>query len=185
MAFLFLPGTIVHEFAHAAFAQALGVYVGETELMPKIVGRNIKLGSVRVAACDPFRRFLIGIAPIVTGVAIIFLTLGIYQKFGDTFSWWAVLLVYYLIFQIGNSMFSSRRDLEGAIELLIALVLVFGLLYLLGVQFSFEKLSAFLDRSASFFSFANEAFIKIILVDISVIAVAALGNAVFKKRHIV
>ena len=31
LAVLFLPGTIVHEFAHAAFAHALGVYVGEIE----------------------------------------------------------------------------------------------------------------------------------------------------------
>ena len=153
--------------------------------MPKIEGKNIKLGSVQVAGCDPFRRFLIGVAPVITGTALIFLTLGIFQKLGYGFGWWAALLVYYLIFQIGNTMFSSRRDLEGAIELLAALVLVFGLLHLLGVQFSFEKLPNLLEKSVSFFRFANGAFIKIILVDLTVIAAAIGGNVIFRRRLIV
>ena len=182
MAFLFLPGTVVHEFAHAAFAHALGVYVGEISLLPKIEGKNLKLGSVQVAETDPFRRFLIGAAPVVAGMALIFLTLGIFQKFGADFAWWASLLVYCLIFQIGNAMFSSRRDLEGAVEFLIAVFLVFGILYLFGIKFSVEWVGGVLQRLESFFIFGSDALVKIVLLDTGVILAAALGNAVLKHR---
>src|SRR5580704_5390415 len=60
LAFLFFPGTVIHELAHALFAGLLGVHVGEIEFMPKIEGDKVKLGSVQIAQTDPIRRFLIG-----------------------------------------------------------------------------------------------------------------------------
>lgn len=182
LAFLFLPGTVVHEFAHAAFAQALGVRVGRIELLPKIEGKDIKLGSVQVAETDPFRRFFIGIAPIAAGMAVIFLTLAIYQRLASDLPFWTIAEVYYLVFEIGNSMFSSRRDLEGVIELLAALFLVFGILYLFGVKFSAQWILGILPKFEPFFGFGAKALLKIVLLDIGVILAAALGNAVLKRR---
>lgn len=181
MAFLFLPGTVVHEFAHAAVAHALGVYVGEISLMPKVEHKAVKLGSVQIESTDPFRRFFIGVAPVVVGLALMFLALAIYQRFAEGFPLWAVLLVYYVIFEVGNGMFSSRRDMEGALELAVSLVLVFGILYLLGVRFSTEGIFGFLQKSGAFFKFGADALLKIVLVDIGVILAAVSGNAVLRR----
>jgi hypothetical protein len=182
MAFLFIPGTAVHEFAHASVAQMLGVHVGEIDLMPKIEGKHIKLGTVQVQDTDPFRRFLIGIAPIFVGLTLIFIVLFIYQRFGEDWPWWAVLLVYYAVFQVGNGMFSSRRDMEGAIELGIALLLVSGILYLFGVRFSLGWAQNFIINSKDFFQFASGAILKIVILDLVVVGIAAILNKLFQRR---
>lgn len=182
MAFLFMPGTVVHEFAHAAVASGLGVYVGEIDLMPKVEGKHVKLGTVQIAETDPFRRFFIGIAPILFGLTVIFLVLALFQKFETNFTWWGVLLVYYCIFEIGNGMFSSRRDMEGAIELLVALALVFGLLYFFGIRFSLDWLQNAITNSSGFFEFASLAIGKIVLIDVGVMTLAIFTNRVLLGR---
>src|SRR5689334_22124684 len=64
LAFLFFPGTLIHELAHMFMAAMLFVRVGKIELFPQKQGNSIKLGSVAIAHTDPFRRSLIGLAPI-------------------------------------------------------------------------------------------------------------------------
>lgn len=172
MAFLFMPGTVVHEFAHAAVASGLGVYVGDIDLLPKVEGKYVKLGTVQIAQTDPFRRFFIGVAPIVLGLVVIFLILFLFQKFEPEFAWWGIVFGYYIIFEIGNGMFSSRRDMEGAVELLIALIVVAGVLYLLGVRFSLDWLQNFIISASSFFEFASWAIAKIVALDILLIIIA-------------
>lgn len=176
MAAVFLPGTIVHEFAHASVAQLMGVYVGDIELMPVIEGNGVKLGSVKIADTDPFRRFLIGTAPVFVGLVLIFLVLVIFQRFGQDWPLWAVFLIYYTIFQVGNSMFSSRRDMEGAIELFIAIAIVAGILYFFGVRFSFDWTASALSSSLEFFGFAAGALLKIVILDL-VVVISAFGLA--------
>ena len=176
MAVLFLPGTIVHEFAHATVAQFMGVPVGDIELMPVIDGNSVKLGSVKVAQTDPFRRFLIGMAPVFVGLILIFTVLVIYQRFGGDWPLWGVFLVYYAIFEVGNNMFSSRRDMEGAIELFVAIAIVFGILYFFGVRFSFDWAGSAINNFADFFSFATGALLKIVILDLVIIIIAFTFN---------
>ncbi len=183
MAFLFLPGTIIHEFAHAAVAQTLGVYVGEVNLMPKVEGDQIKLGTVQIAETDPFRRFLIGAAPLVVGITLLFLALAIFQRFGIDSAWWGVAIFYYFVFQVGNSMFSSKRDMEGAIELGIALLIVAGILYLVGLRFPVKDL---LENLATTFSdllkLGNDVLLKVVSLDFLAFLIFRFGNAIAKKR---
>ncbi len=70
-----LPGVVVHELSHWLMAKILGVRVGKLSIGPvrKARSRRVTLGSVRVAAVDPLRASLIGLAPLLGGTAIILL----------------------------------------------------------------------------------------------------------------
>lgn len=123
MAVIFLPGTIIHELAHLLFAGVMLVPVGEINLVPKIEGENVKLGSVQIGQTDPLRRTVVGVAPVLMGllcIGAIFLII----PFGKDIPWWQIGLGLFLIFEIGNTMFSSKKDIEGVIGFLIAITLV-------------------------------------------------------------
>src|SRR5690349_5362698 len=65
LALMFVPGTLVHELSHILVAGAMLVPVGEISITPKVEGDRIKLGTAEVGECDPFRRAIIGIAPVL------------------------------------------------------------------------------------------------------------------------
>ena len=135
LAFLFFPGTLLHELSHAIAAGLLGVAVGTIEFIPKVEGEHVKLGSVQIAQTDPIRRFFIGAAPFFFGTIILLGLLFFAVQnhfFHNTFF---VILTGYFVFEIGNTMFSSRKDMEGALELFGAIILLLIVLYLLGVKF--------------------------------------------------
>lgn len=134
LAFLFFPGTLIHELAHALMAGVLFVPVGRIDLFPKIEGNGVKLGSVGIGHTDPFRRFLIGVAPFLFGT---FLLLGIisYAVQNNLFSdYLFVLFIGYVVFEIGNTMFSSKKDMEGAVELLVIVAFFCVVFYVLGAR---------------------------------------------------
>ncbi len=132
LAIIFLPGTIIHELAHLLFAGVTMVPVGEMSVVPEIGDKEVRLGSVQIGQTDPFRRALVGVAPIIFGLfciasVFIFLPLG-----KASTPLWQTILGLYLIFEVGNTMFSSKKDLEGMIVfvgtflvLMLALVAVF------------------------------------------------------------
>jgi hypothetical protein len=134
IAFLFFPGTVIHELAHFLMAGMLLVPVGHMEFWPKIEGDHVKLGSVSVAQTDIFRRFLIGSAPFLFGTTLL---LGMLffaaqnQLFSNTLY---TIILGYVAFEIGNTMFSSRKDMEGALELLGVVAFFVLSFYFLGVR---------------------------------------------------
>lgn len=134
LAFIFLPGTLIHELSHYFMAHLLLVPVSKIELLPKKEGDHIKLGSVGIGKTDPFRRLLIGVAPFLTGTSIILTILFL----ADERSIWAISyalpILVYTLFEIGNTMFSSRKDLEGALLVLIIILSLFATFYLLGLK---------------------------------------------------
>jgi hypothetical protein len=131
IAFLFLPGTLLHELAHYLMAKILFVYAGQISLLPKLEGEMLKMGSVQVGHTDPLRKLLIGVAPLIAGCAIL---LGIYYFFstrtGILYSW-QILIPIVATFEIANTMFSSRKDMEGT----LGLFLVLGISVLIGLIF--------------------------------------------------
>lgn len=126
LSFLFLPGVIIHELSHFFMAIILFVEVSDIEFLPKIINDRVKLGSVAIAKTDPIRRLLIGFSPIISGLSIFFF-LGYY--FGGN-----IIFLFYLLFAIANTMFSSKKDLEGALALFLVVVILFLAFYILGFR---------------------------------------------------
>jgi hypothetical protein len=120
LAVIFLPGTIIHELAHLLFAGIMLVPVGEMNVVPEIEGQGVKLGSVQIGRTDPFRRVIIGAAPVLLGILLIF-SIFLFVKIGLS-PWWQVGLGLYLLFEIGNTMFSSKKDLEGCVLFAILVI---------------------------------------------------------------
>lgn len=134
LAIIFLPGTIVHEFSHAVIAALLRVPVGKMELLPEFDDNNLKLGSVTVGKTDIVRNFFIGIAPFIFGAIILFCV--IYLILVHLFSFGVIIYIFlfYLIFTISNTMFSSKKDMEGAVEFFILIIALFVVAYFLGFE---------------------------------------------------
>lgn len=135
---LFLPGTFVHEASHFLFSLLLFVPVGQMNLVPKLGSEDggVELGSIPVAKTDVIRKTLIGIAPLIFGIISTFFLVS---YFGKIDYWWLKIIFGYLIFEIANSMFSSKKDLEGSWVLALIIVLFIAILYFLGVRISISS----------------------------------------------
>jgi hypothetical protein len=131
LSILFLPGTIIHEISHALMAAILQVRVGRMEFIPKLVGNNLKMGSVEVGHSDPIRRILIGTAPFLFGVSILIGTFFYAIQNDLLTNKLYVIVISYIVFEIGNTMFSSRKDLEGALGVTLAFMLISVIFYLI------------------------------------------------------
>lgn len=140
MAILFLPGTFIHEVSHFLAAIALFVPAGKLELIPEIKGEQVKLGSVRIEKTDLVRRFLIGVAPFVFGTILIITTIYLILERQLFSAWWAIILTGYVVFEVGNTMFASRKDLEGSLRLFLILLVLYGVVTLLGASFPVIRL---------------------------------------------
>lgn len=134
IALIFLPGTIIHELSHAFIAKLLFVHVGRIELMPEMQEDSLKLGSVEVGKTDFIRNFSIGVAPFFVGtVLILFIMFYAFTNALIGLNWLTAILIY-VLFVTSNSMYSSKKDLEGAIEFFIFVCLIVGFLYFVGVR---------------------------------------------------
>lgn len=161
LSFLFLPGVVLHEFSHLLVASVLFVPTGEVEFLPEIQGNNVKMGSVAIAKTDPLRRFLIGVAPVIGGLGVLFLVFWYFSPLSAT---WQVVLLLYIVFQIANTMFSSEKDMEGALGILGACVIIGIVLQVLGISVV-----------PSLLSFANNPIIDMFFMKLSIFLAIAMG----------
>ncbi len=163
LSFLFLPGVIVHELAHMLVASILFVPVGEIEFMPKLVGDSVKLGSVSIAKTDPLRRALIGFAPVFLGLVII---LGSLFYFSPSVSSWLIVVLLYVLFEVGNTMFSSKKDMEGTLEVLVVVFLFLVLGYVLGIRIDISLVQKLFSKEVvAFFTKADVLLSLPIVID--------------------
>ncbi len=137
-ALLFFPGTFIHEMSHFLTGLFFLVPVGKVELFPKIEEDGVKMGSVAVGKTDPVRRTIVGIAPVLFGLAIILGSVFyVYTK--NLFATPLVLIILaYIIFEVGNTMFSSKKDLEGALAVFATAGIIYLFLYIFGLRVNFN-----------------------------------------------
>ncbi len=138
LAFIFLPGTFIHEISHMIMALIMFTKVGSLELMPKMEGDGVKLGSVQIEKVDFLRSLIIGAAPLIFGLGLIFGIL--FLALSRYFNLWIYVLLGFMMFEIGNTMFSSKKDMEGGIWVLAILGAIFLIGYLLDVKISWESM---------------------------------------------
>ena len=143
IAIIFFPGVLVHELSHFIFAKLLLIKTGKIDFFPKLTGNSLKLGSVSMEKANIAKRMIVGIAPVMVGMTILFLSIylffAIYLRNDLSFIFVALFLIG--AFQITNTMFSSKKDMEGTIEILATLLIISVVLYILGVRpsISFEE----------------------------------------------
>lgn len=132
------PGTVIHELSHLFTAEVLGVRTGKLTLVPATpdtqdkLAKSLRAGSVMIAETDPFRRYLIGLAPILSGlVAIAAISYAIYWGTWGAWGYWGGI---FLLLAIGNSMFSSAEDLKGFLPFIITLAIMAGAAYFAGLR---------------------------------------------------
>jgi len=167
--YLFLPGIIVHELSHLLAAGLLFVKTGDMELTPKVTGGEVRLGSVGIEKTDFLRRAIIGVAPVLVGISIIFGILFSLQKL-NAMNLGIYALSFYIIFEVGNTLFSSRKDLEGAVELLLTFIFIFGALFLIRGEIAgafFQVLQR--NEIINFFKNADLFLIVPILLDLVIV----------------
>lgn len=182
MSVVFLPGIIIHELSHLFVAMMLFVPVGNMEFTPKRTGNAVKLGSVEIGKTDPIRRSIIGFAPVFTGLALVvsivyFLSANLifFQSQNVYLILLEVLAIVYLLFAIANTMFSSSKDMEGALEISIALSIVIIAVYILGFRPSLSLLRGIFTKE--FVEVIQRAIIFLlmpIIIDLFILGVIKL-----------
>lgn len=182
LSILFLPGVIIHELSHMLIAVILFVPVGDMEFMPRASPNGVKLGSVEIAKTDPIRRSIIGFAPVFTGLAII---IAAVYFFNSNISFFqgknlfifitTILVATYLLFAISNTMFSSGKDMEGTVEILITLVIIFAAIYILGFRPSLDSTQKLPIKEFAEIIKKSSAFLLVpIVVDLLVLGIIKL-----------
>ena len=181
LALIFLPGTIIHELAHLLVAGMMFVPVGRIEILPQIDGDEVRLGSAEIGQTDMLRRMVIGLAPIIVGLLVMVGTLWLsYGNLSQETPVWQILVALYVIFQVGNSMFSSKKDMEGAVVLIAALLIVLTAvitaIYLLGFWPFFTDLNLPQVPLKSFFEKADLLLLVPLGVDVVFLGLAKVFN---------
>lgn len=121
------PGTVIHELSHLFTAEILGVRTGKLVLAPESIRtQDIQVGSVAIAKTGPFRKVLIGLAPLIWGIGAI-LVLMYFKNIPP-------LLTFYLLFSISNSMFPSSIDMAGSTPTIVTLILLFFTAFFTGFR---------------------------------------------------
>lgn len=146
LSLLFFPGTFLHEIAHWIMSILLFVSPGSISLIPKLEKNSIKFGSVLIEKTDPLRNLMIGAAPVFLGLTIIIGSIYFTLNHGLLANYWTIFILSCLVFEIGNTMFSSKKDMEGALELIGIILLVAGIVYLLGLRIQLSTITAFLSQ---------------------------------------
>ncbi|MBP6881992.1 MAG: hypothetical protein KBC15_00370 [Candidatus Levybacteria bacterium] len=183
MAGFFFIGTVIHEFSHLIMANLLFVHTGKMELLPKLEGNSIRLGSVEIVKPDPFRRLLIGVAPFLMGTTIIVLTLFSADFFDATHTLWIGILALLIVFQIGNTMFSSKKDMEGASFFLVLIIIIAITLYLLGFRTSLEQINGIIPSELLRLGDLGSKYLLIpIAIDVAAIALLFFGIKLIGRK---
>ncbi len=129
---ILFPGTIIHELSHLFTAEILGVRTGKLTLVPESIrDENVQTGSVAIAETDPFRRALIGLSPLTTGIIAVS---GLSYFVSTTGYWLFTIFFFYLLFAISTSMFPSRPDMKGTPAVAIAIGLLVLAAYFVGIR---------------------------------------------------
>ncbi len=125
LAIIYFPGTVIHEMAHFLTAKILRVPTGRVSLFPRFTEHGLQLGSVEIGRTDIFRRFLVGVAPLIVGILLLLVTF--YLTANYTLPWWGYLLSGYCIVTVANTMNLSKSDLRGSKYVLLFIVVLLAL----------------------------------------------------------
>ncbi len=181
---LLLPGIVAHELSHWLAAKLLGVRVGPISIGPERKrGKQMRFGSVQIGRTDPVRESLIGLAPLVSGTALVLLLarwgFGLLPSVRIVPAEWPGQVVaclraadawlwVYLIFAVANAMLPSESDRRAwrTFALYLALVLALALA-LFGLP---RATAAWMAWGLHVLSYLAYAFTLTFVIDVAVLA---------------
>ncbi len=177
---LLLPGVVIHELAHLIVAEVMLVRTGGLSFTMEQEEDRIVMGSVGIERTDPIRRAVIGFAPVFVGILLIAFFIFYFLSENSPISGpWNFILVLFVVFEIGNTMFSSKRDLEGTLQLLLVISVAIIVAYFLGFKVP-DSLFSFLN-SEQFVGIVQRG-IKILLFPIGIdLVVVFLARYLIKR----
>jgi hypothetical protein len=193
---LMLPGILVHEVSHVLMARLVGLRVGEFSVGPRPRNQtSIELGSVTISRADVFRESLVGLAPFLSGTAVLVLVgyrvfdVGALSQAGSAagagglaralpglwqvpdFWLWA-----YVIFVVSNAMMPSPSDRQPWLLAGIYLAVALGGVYLLaGLPAMPEALARW---AAGVLQVLTLSFLFTLVLDLAVAAAMWIAEAV-------
>lgn len=124
----FLPGTIVHELSHFFAAAMTGARTGKIEIFPEFIeesknGGSVALGSVQTQKLNLIQGFIVGVAPFVTGLALLVYLASVIPGSYLNGNYGQLSFQTYLFFVFANSFFLSWSDVRQTLPLLTILVI--------------------------------------------------------------
>mgnify|MGYP001571434210 CR=1 FL=1 len=178
---MFIPGVIIHELAHLISAEVMLVRTGGLSFALVPDEDKIVMGSVGITQTDPVRRAIIGFAPVIVGILLIaFFVFYFLSSDSPISSPWNFILVLFVVFEIGNTMFSSKKDLEGTALLLIVVLVTVAVVYFLGFRLPDFIIAYF--NSDSFIEIVKKG-IWVLFFPIAIdLAIILLGKFSLKKH---
>ncbi len=179
--FFLFPGTLIHELSHWLVAEILQVPTGEIKLIPEFDNKSgIRMGSVKIAKVDPFRRTLIGIAPIITGITILTIIASMINKIQINYSNISNLIIigYFItVTLISNTMFSSKKDMEASFIPLFFIVIISGTWWYFGWQLPNKLLNVLINTAKNL----NQTFLTTIIINIIFLLIVKIFTTIFSK----
>jgi len=149
---IFLPGVFLHELSHLLMAKLLGVPTGQFSLLPEMMpDGSLRLGYVEAAHTDPFRDSLVGVAPLLSGIAVV--AFAAISRLHLVIMWdtlrngqWSLFLMglqalptipdfwiwFYLTFAVSSTMMPSESDRHAWLPLGIFAGVSFAVVVLVG-----------------------------------------------------
>lgn len=131
IAVIFFPGTVLHELAHFFMATILMLRVKEISVLPELYEAHIKLGKVIYEKRDVVSSVIVGVAPLILGTFL--LSLFAYVDIVSHKSLITTLLIFYAIFVITATMFSSKQDLVDLLYMVPVIIIVGGVVYVFAI----------------------------------------------------
>lgn len=188
---LLLPGIVIHEAAHWVAAHFLGLKPSKFRVWPKKQRQHIGLGSVSVKGGKIWQESIVGMAPLLTGSALLALiaeTIFNAQQFSLALGeqrWLESITVFqrallapdgilwaYLLFAIANAMMPSASDREPLRPLLFTTLLLLGFYLLIGLPIA--PFTLLLTWLTPILHNITNAFIFTIALDIMILIVIYL-----------
>ena len=182
---IFLPGTLIHEISHFLVAALTGARTGKIEIFPEYLedkldekSTHVALGSVQTQKLNPIQGFLVGIAPFISGMALLIWLASLLQTSFAARDVWLLLLEGYLFFTIANSFFPSWPDIKQALPFVIISLVVALLAWYFGFQI-------FLNSNSYIWTILNSLWQAIgisVLINLSLIGVLFILNLNIKRK---
>ena len=182
---IFLPGTLIHEISHFLVAALTGARTGKIEIFPEYLedkldekSTHVALGSVQTQKLNPIQGFLVGIAPFISGMALLIWFASLFQTSFTAKDIWLLLLEGYLFFTVANSFFPSWSDIKQALPFVIISLVVALLAWYFGFQI-------FLNSNSYIWTILNSLWQAIgisVLINLSLIGVLFILNLNIKRK---